>query len=360
MTVRVREIDVCMSLRLGIGRIREEHNTALYFERAALAAGHEVVVVHEAHDLVHAGQLDMFIVVDPWFHGMQVLPRLSCPTAAVLIDVHLDLPTRAMFSRFFDHVFVAQRDLVVPIAAKGHNSVQWLPLGGDPSVHFVPNITRDIDVGFVGKMGTPGTDRHSVLSRVLPRFGTNQIDRSYTPWEMGRIYSRSRIVFNKSIGRDVNMRVFEALAAGALLVTDRISNGLDDLMTEGKHYIGYDTAEEAIAQIEHYLADEEARARIARAGQALMNERHSYGDRLTQILRTVQAAGDARPAPARHVTPGQQRLWRAEWARRRGISATDAAGLMAEGLTPAGYGHLAIGLARTAKWMMTGLGRTRS
>lgn len=344
-------------LSLGIARIPEEYNTALYFEQAARAAGHRVTTINEAGALLAAGPFDLVLVVDPWFNGLQHLATLTCPTAAILIDVHRDLPTRALFARFCDHVFVAQRDLVSDVAATRHDSAHWLPLGGDPGMHFVPNLPRDIEVGFVGKLGESGTDRHRVLSNVLGRFPTNEIGLHHTPKEMGEIYSRSRIVFNKSIGGDVNMRVFEALASGALLVTDRIGNGLDELMTEGEHYVGYDKAEEAIAQIERYLAEEEARARIARAGQALLHERHSYDARLAQILRTVQAAGDARPAPARHVTPSQRRIWRAQWARRRGISAADAAGLVAEGLAPAGYGDLTIGLARSAKRMLTRLAR---
>lgn len=335
-------------LRVGIGRIPEAHNTALYFERAARAAGHEVVVMHSAGALTVAGPFDLVLVVDPWFEGLQDLPGLDCPTAAVLIDVHRDLRTRAMFARVCDHAFVAQRDQAATLALS-HDSVHWLPLGGDMGVHFVPDLPRDIDLGFVGKLGRPGTDRHAVLSHVLGRFRTNDYARPHTPWEMGRAYSRSRIVINKSIGCDVNMRVFEALAAGALLVTDRIGNGLDELLTEGAHYVGYDTAEEAVAKIERYLADEDARARIARSGQDILRAQHGYDKRLARILEVVQTAGDARPAPARRASAAQRRLWCAEWARRRGISVGGAAALVAEGLPPTGYPDLAVGLARSAR-----------
>ena len=342
-------------LRVAIGRIPEEHNTALYFARAASAAGHEVTVVHEADALPAAGTFDLLLAIDPWFEGLQTLPSLDYTTAAVLIDVHRDLPTRAMFGRFCDHAFVAQRTYVAALA-KGHSSVHWLPLGGDPAVHFVPDLPRDIDVGFVGKLGTLGTERCTVLSYVLGRFSTNAYDRYYTPWEMGEIYSRSKIVFNKSIDGDVNMRFFEAMAAGALLVTDRICNGLEDLAIEGEHYVAYDTQEEAVALIRCYLDDEEARLRIARAGQALLRERHTYDARFAQILRIVQTAGNALTAPARHVPRSQRLRWRAEWARRQGISAVDAARLIAEGLAPAGYGDLAVGLARRAKRTLAGFG----
>lgn len=343
------------SLRVGIGRIGEIHNTALYVERAARAAGHDVILVRDASALPGLARVDLFLAIDPWFEGAHALPQITCPTAILLIDVHRDLPTRALFARFFDHVFVAQRDHVERIAATGHPSVHWLPLAGDPGVHCVPGQTRDIDVGFVGKLGPPGSDRHAVLSHVLSGFATNAYARPHTPWEMGRIYSRSRIVFNKSIGGDVNMRVFEALAAGALLVTDRVTNGLEALLTEGQHYVGYDTAEEAVARITHYLGDEAARSRIARSGQALLLDRHTYDARFADVLDVVRRAGTARPAPARAVSKAERRVWRAQWARRRGITVAGATDLLAEGLSPVGYPDLALGLARGMKRSLQGL-----
>jgi len=255
---------------------------------------------------------------------------------------------REIFARHFDHVFVAQRDYVTGIAASGHSGVRWLPSAGDPGLHFVRGLPRDIDVGFVGKHGAPGTERHRVLTEVLGRFRTNPQDRSYTPQEMGVIYSRSRIVFNKSIGGDVNMRVFEAMAAGALLVTDRIGNGLDELAEEGTHYIGYDTADEAVAQIRRYLEDEDGRARIARQGRELLLARHSYAARLREILAAV-AVAPPHGAPARGASARERRLWRAEWARLRGTSLGQALSLGVAGLPAAGYVHLAIGLARGAR-----------
>ena len=51
---------------------------------------------------------------------------------------------------------------------------------------------------------------------------------------MARIYSASRIVFNRSIKDDVNMRVFEALASGSLLLTnDLAANGQAELFRDG-------------------------------------------------------------------------------------------------------------------------------
>ncbi len=335
-------------LHIALACISDQSSTAHYFARAAQAAGHEVTLVHSTDAASLSPRCDLFLAVDPWCGGLAYLAELDCPTAAIQIDVHRGgMHGRIDYSRFFDHVFIAQRDYVPDFASAGHPSAHWLPLAGDPGVHYVPNLQRDIDVGFVGKLGAPGTNRHSVLTQVLGRFSTNEIGSFYAPAEMGRIYSQSRIVFNKSIGGDVNMRFFEAMAAGALLVTDRIGNGLNQLAEEGTHYVGYDTAEEAVAQIEHYLAHDAQREHIAQAGQLLLHQHHTYGVRLEQILQVV-AAGSC-SAPARLATPRKRRLWRSEWARVNGTSMKLAAALMAEGLAPKGYGNLMIGLARGAK-----------
>lgn len=334
-------------LHIVLACVPDQSSTAHYFARAAQAAGHEVTLVHATDAARLSTRCDLFLAVDPWFGGLAYLAELDCPTAAIQIDVHRGFRGRADFARFFDHVFIAQRNYVSDFASAGHPSAHWLPLAGDPSVHYVPNLQRDIDVGFVGKLDAPGTDRHKFLSQVLGRFSTNEIGRFYTPAEMGATYSRSRIVLNKSIGGDVNMRFFEAMAAGALLVTDRIGNGLNQLAEEGTHYVGYDTADEAVAQIEHYLANDARRERIAQAGQLLVQQHHTYDIRLEQILRVV--ATGMRSAPARLTSPRQRRLWRAGWARFNGTSVKSAAALVAEGLAPEGYGNLMIGLARAAK-----------
>jgi hypothetical protein len=186
-----------------------------------------------------------------------------------------------------------------------------------------------------------------VLSQVLCRFQTDDYARLHTPWEMRQVYNRSRIVFSKSIGGDVNMRVFEALAAGALLVTDRIGNGLDELQTEGEHYMGYDTAAEAVAQVERYLADEEARARIASAGQNIQR-----AARLRRSAGADPQGGTSRQRRA--LGTGTARLDRAAGTVARLIGAV-ARQLGRQGGGAHGRGPAAFGLCRPRG--RTGTGR---
>src|SRR5262249_20237210 len=187
---------------------------------------------------------------------------------------------------------------------------------------------RMSEVGIVGNVGGGGSDRCETLTRVLGQFVTNETGRTYSPREMGAIYSRSKIVFNKSINGDLNMRFFEGLAAGALVVTDRIGNGLTDVACEGEHYVGYSSIDEAIAVVHHYLVSDDEREAIARRGQAHAFTHHTYAHRMAQIREAVQPGAKG---PARSASPKLEALFRSECMRIQGVGFGEAMGLVAEG-----------------------------
>jgi hypothetical protein len=239
---------------------------------------------------------DIFMFVDPATDWPLALERAPCLTVAYLIDVHLNLGARLHLAQLFDSVFVAQKAYVPLIAASGHPRVHWLPLACDPEVHHQPAEHRTFDVGFVGKLGHKGGTRYTILSAVLPRYATNDTAPFYAREEMARVYGQSKIVFNASINGDLNMRFFEALASGALLVTDRIDNGVSELFQEDVHYVGYSTIDEAIEKIDYYLAHPAERDRIAAAGCAEVLARHTYRNRWAEIERISATAYGAAPA----------------------------------------------------------------
>ena len=309
--------------RIAIVGLWDGMSTVRYFDAVLGTAATRLDRVEAVTQSDH----DLYIVVDPRLDTPGALREVRGTTVAILIDVHQQLTWRLAYSRYFDHVFIAQADYVDAFKAIGHPSVHALPLACDPAIHFKDGLIRDIDVGFVGKFGVPGSDRQQVLQQVLSRFRTNDVNRSYSPSEMGEIYSRSKIVFNKSINRDLNMRFFEGLASGALLVTDRIGNGLSEVAEEGVHYVGYDTADEAIEKMRYYLAHENERIEIAARGQQLAFERHTYAARLATILDVVAGLPQAM-APARSAPRVQEAQWRSECLRIQGGSPLEIAALL--------------------------------
>lgn len=292
-----------MSRTVYVFSVGAEHTTAQYFKRAINALdGWRCVYLDALFDPALLSSDDILFYVDPapaWPLGLESIP---CLTIAYLIDVHQHLPSRLQISKFFDVVFIAQKEFVPTFNQIGHRHAHWLPVACDAEIHDMDSKTRPYDVGFVGNIGVQGTKRFEILTTVLPKFQTNAYLKYYPPHEMAVIYGQSKIVFNASINGDLNMRVFEAMAAGALLVTDRIGNGLSDLFEEGTHYIGYSTISEALEKIGYFLDKSEERERIAHAGQQAVLEHHTYGHRWESIRK--KSEGALGQAPARSLSRG--------------------------------------------------------
>ena len=223
-------------------------------------------------------------------HGYlpEQIPRLDCPTACYLIDSHLNLEWHLSWAQRFDWVFVAQRAYVQAFRQAGCRRVRWLPLGCDPAVHGKARVPTRHDIGFVGSLTERNARRKRLLARLERRFDVH-IERSFLR-DMARTLSASRIVFNEAVDHDLNMRVFEALASGAMLLTDRAEgSGLDELFEDRRHLVIYDESDlETLA--DHYLTHDTEREAIASAGREEVLRRHTYDHRVETLVET--ALGD--------------------------------------------------------------------
>ena len=247
---------------------------------------------------------DIFWFIDPppndWPDDLYIYP---CVTIAYLIDVHQGVDLRKLWATFFDLVFIAQKDYLAEFVDAGFLNVFWMPLACNSMIYSSEKIEKIYDVGFVGKLGPRNSTRYRLLANILPRYKTNNYRQFYKPIDMGRIYQESKIVFNASINNDLNMRVFEAMGSGGLLITDRIENGLEELFEEGKHYVAYNDEIEAIEKIEHYLFKHDVDLkRIAECGRNEVFKKHTYNDRWEVVKKHIVKLGQTRPAQIRNST----------------------------------------------------------
>lgn len=245
---------------------------------------------------------DFYLWVDPAGRYFPAeIETLTIPTACYLIDVHLG-HWRSAAARFFDVVFVAQKDHVAEMRRiVGHDQVHWLPLAAAVDVHYDHGLPRIYDVGFVGNISVAHqrTARQRRLRLLTAQFPMNDPYRHYPPSEVGTIYSQSKIVFNTSIAGDVTMRIFEGAACGALVLTDAVQNGLTELYKPNEELVVFDDDEDLLTKTRYYLAHDKEREAIARAGQVRTLAQHTYRHRAQQIVDTMSAAGLQPLAPMR-------------------------------------------------------------
>jgi spore maturation protein CgeB len=70
-----------------------------------------------------------------------------------------------------------------------------------------------------------------------------------------------------------NMRCFEALGSGSLLLSDE--GNYPEGMTDGQTIVTYNSSQQAVNRIKTFLEDSEKRLSLARAGHEMVSTRYS-------------------------------------------------------------------------------------
>lgn len=210
------------------------------------------------------------------------LEKIDCPTAAYLIDTHMHFERDIEAAARFDLVFLAQRAYIPKFKERGIENIHWLPLACDPEIHGKAELKKEFDIGFVGSLTD---DRRIELLQKLAEKMEVRYHRAFMR-EMTEFLCKSRIVFNNAIRNDLNMRVFEALCSGSLLLTD-FADGIDEFFEDEKHLVIYND-ENIVERALYYLKHPDEAQTIARQGRELALEKHTYERRVDEIVKTME------------------------------------------------------------------------
>lgn len=217
----------------------------------------------------------------PWIFGFESLPAV---TVGYSIDQYMN-PWHVPYSAAFDAFFVAQKDYL-PLFAEAFAArpATWLPLFCDPSRDRDPGGPRDIPVSFVGTLdGAVNARRRPFLAafrKLAPLFATTGY---YPP-----IFGRSRIVLNQSAAGELNLRLFEAMACGAAVLTEETGNGLVELFTPGTDVLTYKRGDAAdAARVAMAALIDPGLAALAASGRRKVLTRHTVAARAREILQTA-------------------------------------------------------------------------
>jgi hypothetical protein len=297
-------------------------NTLGFYARALRRRG--VRLVCAAPEFALNGNLDEWLRLCPekpsliWHPESDVpflpwgLASVDIPTACFQIDTYAYTRRRISWSMLFDLVLVFHPGYDVKFREAGHPGAEFMPHAVDAELFSGPELERVYDVGWVGQTHGPVyRARGRILTELSKSFRMNEVARRYSAEELTSIYRQSKIVVN--IGRDdypqdANVRTFEAMAAGALLVTSLPSELTAIGFRDGVHFIGYRNEAEITGLVRTYLADETARRTIAAAGRELVLREHTYDRRIHTLLELIEGMEKKRYAPARSWAEERVRL----------------------------------------------------
>lgn len=232
-------------------------------------------------------QPDLYIWVESvGGHEPRNLSALRCPKVCYLIDSHLNLEHHLAWCQQFDYVFTAQREYVPALRQVNPNSY-WLPLGCDPDIHGGKSKQKQHDIGFVGALAF-----NPRRQQLLDKLGAEvNLYRARCFWhEMAEVFAASKIVFNTFARNDLNMRFFEALCSGSMLLSDMaFGSGQEELFRDGEEYACYHDAT-LIETAKFYLDNDELREQIAERGCRIVHNAHTYLHRMQDLLAVVSGA----------------------------------------------------------------------
>lgn len=283
----------------------------LYYYEALKRRGDFIVEHLEPEgDISEFGSFDYTFWVD-W--GEDGLPRDNswkipdnCGTKIYVVsDAHLGPEYRYKKALDFDYVFFNQKRFMpefaetLRTAKKGPKSWSFLPHAVEPLAYPSFEIIKKYDVAFIGhlqdQVNYNGFSRVDMLDRAFKEFpnfyfGTRNMSRPGVNMfeDAARKFCMSKIVLNISIKDDINMRVFETMATGSFLLTNWLPS-LGDLFEDGKHLVTYRTLDEMVEKAKYYLAHDEEREKIAKAGQEEVLKKHTYSHRIEKILKVINS-----------------------------------------------------------------------
>jgi hypothetical protein len=239
------------------------------------------------------------------------LAMVDIRTACFQVDTYAFTRRRITWSMLYDQAIVFHPEYPAIFQNAGHPNTVFFAHAVETDFFPATELKRIFEVGWVGQVeGAIYTMRGPILSALAQSFRMNEPGRRYTPEEMARVYRQSRVVVN--VGRDdfpqdANLRTFEAMAAGALLITALPTELAQIGFKDGEHFVGYRQSAEIDHIVRKYLDDEAARKRIADAGRAKVMSEHTYDVRVEKWLERVTQDSGKLQAPARQWPEGRVR-----------------------------------------------------
>jgi hypothetical protein len=242
-------------------------------------------------------------------HG---LTEIDIPTACLQIDTYAYTRRRIRWSMLFDYPIVYHPGYRERFLQAGHPGAVEFFHAADRKLFDRPPRERIFDIGAVGRTHAKIQEtRRRVLTALSARFKLNDWQRYYAFEEMADVYLASKIVVNvlrDDYPEDANMRAFEAMAAGCLLISRMPTELTAAGFQEGVHFVPYRDESEIPDLVAKYLTDDGARQRIADAGREKVFGEHTYDCRAEQLLQIIERSNGKFFAPARQWPQDRVRL----------------------------------------------------
>ncbi len=216
------------------------------------------------------------------------LEQADYPVFCLLGDYNLSFNRMLPVLAAFDHLFCDLKGVRILNKLGFRNSEFFCLYGFDPEIHHEYGLPAEWDVLFIGNLNhSVQQDRENLLyelGSLKDRYNVHIATNIFGP-EYARMLSRARLVFNKPIRDEVNMRFFEALGCGAVVLNPHLEE-LDILgFRPGGHYLAYTELEPAVLSFLDGRYEAQKLEMCEQVRQILPD--HSYESRARQLVQKI-------------------------------------------------------------------------
>jgi len=238
----------------------------------------------------HGWTPDAIVIRDAEYYKMPSgLERAELPIFGLIGDYNLSYNQMLPVLGCFDHFFCDSKGVRI-FKKLGFNNCEFFCLYGfDPEVHHPYPSKKEWDVVFIGNLNAAvQQDREEYLYQLATLSGNYRIhiDTLIFGSEYASMLSKSHLVFNRSIRDEVNMRFFEAIGCGSVVMNNHLSE-LDELgLVPDQHYLVFDDVQATVVRyFKEWSAAE--RDRIRENAKQVMHE-HTYDRRAQDLVKKIQ------------------------------------------------------------------------
>jgi len=161
-------------------------------------------------------------------------------------------------------------------------NAEWVPHWADIAVQFPMNLEpKYVAVTSRGRGGSAFLDYLTDWAEgAIGNKNGMPVD------EHTRFLNTGLMVIQNSRWKEVTRRIFEAMACGKMVLTDRLdeSTGLSEMFIDGEDIVYYDEMFDCIEKINYYNENEEERERIAYNGMAKVIANHTQIQRVDKLI----------------------------------------------------------------------------
>ena len=158
----------------------------------------------------------------------------------------------------------------------------YLPLAADINLHRPIPVEKKYDIVMIGRTGGEYTERDRVINLLKSKYNI-YVGETEAGIPYSTAMSKGKLILHRSVTDfNIGMRFFEGMAIGTLIAN--YIEGMNLLATPFMHYIPFRNDKELVENIDYYLSHPKEVNRIAVKSQALVMEKHTYINRLLEIL----------------------------------------------------------------------------